>query len=88
MSEEDLFSSLQISTLYFIETPCEMDVKEKWNEDGNIKNNLKIVKIVKKEKKIDDMCVRLRVAGDGGNGGAEEPEVDHELSARSGSGDA
>ncbi|WP_367035869.1 hypothetical protein [Rossellomorea marisflavi] len=56
-------------------------MKEKWNEDGNIKKNLKILKIVKKEKKIDDMCARLRAAGDGGSGGAEEPEVDHELSA-------
>jgi hypothetical protein len=71
-----------------------MDVKEKWNEDGNIKKNLKILKIVKKEKKIDDMCARLRAAGDGGSGGAVEPEVDHELLAMveekrgSGSGDA
>ena len=44
-----------------------MDVKEKWNEDGNIKKNLKILKIVKKEKKIDDMCARLRAAGAGGS---------------------
>ncbi|MDR4935919.1 hypothetical protein RGU11_06015 [Rossellomorea marisflavi] len=58
-----------------------MVVKERWNEDGNIKKNLKILKIVKKEKKIDDMCARLRAAGDDGNGGVEEPEVDHELSA-------
>lgn len=35
--------------MHYIETPCEMDVKEKWNEDENIKKNLKIVK---KEKKV------------------------------------
>ncbi|WP_142128932.1 hypothetical protein [Microbacterium sp. SLBN-1] len=36
-----------------------MDVKERWNEDGNIKKNVKIVKnlkIVKKEKMM--ICAR------------------------------
>jgi len=36
-----------------------MDVKERWNEDGNLKKNLKVVKnlkIVKKEKMM--ICAR------------------------------